>query len=62
MFAKRRTEPYVTPVNSSPVSAKDMPRSEFRQESSSDLLLFYLLLFNFLTSLLCLLNVVLSLM
>lgn len=36
MFSKRRIEPYVTPVNSSPVSAKDMLCSEFRQESPVD--------------------------
>lgn len=40
MFAKRRTEPYVTPVNPSPVSAKDMLCSEFRQESPVDQFLF----------------------
>lgn len=40
MFAKRRIEPYVTPVNSSPVSAKDMFCSEFRQESPIDQFLF----------------------
>ena len=36
MFSKRRIEPYVTPVNPSPVSAKDMLCSEFRQESPVD--------------------------
>lgn len=36
MFAKRRIEPYVTPVNPSPVSSKDMLCSEFRQESPVD--------------------------
>lgn len=36
MFAKRRIEPYVTPVNPSPVSEKDMLCSEFRQESPVD--------------------------
>lgn len=40
MFAKRRIEPYVTPVNPSPVSAKDMLCSEFRQESPIDQFLF----------------------
>lgn len=40
MFAKRRIEPYVTPVNPSPVSAKDMLCSEFRQESPVDQFLF----------------------
>lgn len=40
MFAKRRVEPYVTPVNPSPVSAKDMLCSEFRQESPIDQFLF----------------------
>ena len=40
MFAKRRIEPYVTPVNPSPVSAKDMFCSEFRQESPIDQFLF----------------------
>lgn len=40
MFAKRRIEPYVTPVNPSPVSAKDMLCSEFRQESPMDQFLF----------------------
>lgn len=36
MFAKRRLEPYVTPVDSSPVGSKDMLCSEFRQESPVD--------------------------
>ena len=40
MFAKRRIEPYVTPVNPSPVSSKDMLCSEFRQESPIDQFLF----------------------
>lgn len=40
MFSKRRIEPYVTPVNPSPVSAKDMLCSEFRQESPVDQFLF----------------------
>ena len=40
MFEKRRIEPYVTPVNPSPVSAKDMLCSEFRQESPIDQFLF----------------------
>lgn len=40
MFAKRRIEPYVTPVGPSPVSAKDMLCSEFRQESPMDQFLF----------------------
>ncbi len=40
MFTKRRIEPYVTPVNPSPVSAKDMLFSEFRQESPVDQFLF----------------------
>lgn len=40
MFAKRRIEPYVTPVNPSPVSSKDMLCSEFRQESPVDQFLF----------------------
>lgn len=40
MFAKRRIEPYVIPVNPSPVSAKDMLCSEFRQESPIDQFLF----------------------
>lgn len=36
MFSKRRIDPYVTPVNPSPVSSKDMLCSEFRQESPVD--------------------------
>ena len=40
MFSKRRIEPYVTPVNPSPVSVKDMLCSEFRQESPVDQFLF----------------------
>lgn len=40
MFAKRRIKPYVTPVNPSPVSAKDMLCSEFRQKSPVDQFLF----------------------
>lgn len=40
MFAKRRIEPYVTPINPSPVSEKDMFCSEFRQESPVDQFLF----------------------
>lgn len=40
MFSKRRIEPYVTPVDPSPVSAKDMLCSEFRQESPVDHFLF----------------------
>lgn len=40
MFAKRRIEPYVTPVDPSPVSAKDMLCSEFRQKSPIDQFLF----------------------
>lgn len=40
MFAKRRLEPYVTPVDPSPVSSKDMLCSEFRQESPVDQFLF----------------------
>lgn len=40
MFTKRRIEPYVTPVNPSPVSSKDMLCSEFRQESPVDQFLF----------------------
>lgn len=36
MFAKRRIKSYVTPVNPSPVSSKDMLCSEFRQESPVD--------------------------
>lgn len=40
MFAKRRIEPYVVPVNPSPVSAKDMICSEFRHESPVDQFLF----------------------
>lgn len=40
MFAKRRIEPYVTPVNPSSVSSKDMLCSEFRQESPVDQFLF----------------------
>lgn len=40
MFAKRRIKPYVTPVDPSPVSAKDMLCSEFRQKSPIDQFLF----------------------
>lgn len=40
MFVKRRIKPYVTPVNPSPVSEKDMLCSEFRQESPVDQFLF----------------------
>lgn len=40
MWSKRRIEPYVTPVNPSPVSSKDMLCSEFRQESPVDQFLF----------------------
>lgn len=40
MFTKRRIKSYVTPVNPSPVSSKDMLCSEFRQESPVDQFLF----------------------
>lgn len=40
MFVKRRIDPYVTPVNPSPVSSSDMLCSEFRQPSPVDQFLF----------------------
>lgn len=36
MFSKRRIDPYVVPVEYSPVTSKDMLCSEFRQESPVD--------------------------
>lgn len=40
MFAKRRINPYVTPVQPSPVSSSDMLCSEFRQPSPIDQFMF----------------------
>ena len=40
MFSKRRIEPYVTPVNPSPVSSADLFCSEFRQASPVDQFMF----------------------